>query len=99
MNGKISIGEVLTAIRLNANGTTANVFSIEYWKSDGSLKSIPKAQRYVKSTSHSNSSEKSSFKYNLNEKESILLYDLDKKQHRTCLIYRIKTFNNLIVVH
>lgn len=100
IQNKISIGEVLAEIKLPTSGTNANIFQISYWKDDGTLKTIDKATRHVKNSAIGGTgTEKSNFKYNLNEKEAILLYDTEKKQYRSCLIYRIHTFNNLKVHH
>jgi len=95
----ISVADVLIEINKKYEGTTPHYFSIEYWKGDGSLKKISKARRFTKTSSPSDASEKSRFKYNLNTNEAILLYDEVNENHRTCLIYRIHKYNNLKVVH
>lgn len=95
----ISIGEVLNEIKKPYTENGANIFAIAYWTSEGDLKTIPRAQRFVKSANPGQASEKTSFKYNLKEKENILLFDVDTNEHRACKIYRIHSFNNQKVIH
>jgi hypothetical protein len=74
-------------------------FTIEFVKSDGSIRKM-KAQKHVKYPgSESAKSEKSNLKYNLRKNYSILLYDTEANEYRTVKIDRIIRFNNMEVLH
>lgn len=96
----ISINIVLARIEqtIDANARP-QIFTIEFIKEDGSLRKM-KAQKHVKlGTGSRTADEKSNFKYNLKNKNSILLYDTEKEEYRTVKVESIITFNNMEVIH
>ena len=96
----ISINVVLSRMQqtVDADGQPVN-FTLEFVKDDGSIRFI-KAQKHVKYHSFEpGKNENSKFKYNLKNKGSILLYDMELKEYRTVKIDSILKYNNIDVIH
>lgn len=96
----ISINTVLAHIEQTVDANARpQTFIIEFIKEDGSLRKMH-AQKHVKQgTGGSPAGEKSNFKYNLKNKNSILLYDMEAQEYRTVKVSSITRFNNVEVLH
>lgn len=95
----IGIAQVLAKIDLSPiNGP----FSITFVKSDGSIRTIEKAQKGHKN-GDAGGSQTSSFRYNIKQNGVVILADLNavnnKDKFRTIKISRIIKFNGIKVNH
>lgn len=95
----VSVAVMLARLEITYNADGPVTFDIIFIKADGSIRKM-KAQNHVKHAAISSAPvETTNFKYNLKEKGTVLLYDLDKQEHRAVKIDRIVFFNGLKVQH
>lgn len=97
----IHIKQALEKIEVELAYNPSATFSIDFVKNDGSLGHIGKARKLTKTPSSKESAPTSGFKYNLKEKQTILLEDTEVhgKKIRAIKIPLIIKFNGSTVHH
>jgi hypothetical protein len=90
----ISIAEVLADSHKTYTDGKSSTFAISYYKDDGSIGSVARAQRNVKQGSSGQGTAT-----NLRKNDLLLIYDHDANKHKYITIALIRTFNNTRVFH
>lgn len=90
----IGIAEVLADTHRTHDGTTARQFSLTYYKDDGSIGSIGKAARNVKSNVKVGGATT-----NLRQNDLMLVYDHEANSHKYITVSLIRTYNGTRVFH
>lgn len=99
-NGKIGIAQALALMDITVHENKPVYFSIEFCKMDGSIGRIERAWKNVKMPEVGGSkSETTGFKYNLKEKNVVLIRNADTKETRAIKIFFIIKFNGFLVFH
>lgn len=95
----ISVNIALARMEQTVKDSKPVTFSVEFIKEDGSLRKM-KAQKHVKFQGLEGAEGKEGkLKYNLKNKNAILLFDVIKQEYRTVKIDSITRFNNMEVIH
>lgn len=97
---KISIHDVLATINASYSIELGIVpFSIQYNRADGGIGSKQRCVVHQKLFNENPITQQSKYKYNMNEKGTILLRDLDNNRTFSLNYFLIRKFNGEIAFH
>lgn len=95
----INLKTALALIDISAIPGEERPFSIKFVKANGESRFISKATRTKSRELTAEPVERSNFKYNIREKEILMIHDMDKDRIISVKIRTITHFNGMEVIH